>query len=130
MRTLKDVAGLYKILAQTYIVQGPWRPAYRTGNLYKTVGDYNTASRMIRIEGKDTFTLLLDYAPPGAKYGRFVHTGTGTNRNIGPRPYAELAAKDPQLVRQIKEFTDGKFKEEGKEIKKRLDTIFGAFSKV
>lgn len=130
MRTLKDVAGLYKILAQTYMVQGPWRPAYRTGNLYKTVGDYNTAARMIRIEGEDRFTLLLDYAPPGAKYGVYVHEGLGTNRRIGPRPYAKLAAEDPQLVRQIKEFTDGKFVEETNKLKKRVDTIFGAFSKV
>jgi hypothetical protein len=52
--------------------------------------------------GKDkvelpSITLSLNYAPPQAQYGRYVHQGTGTNSQIGPRPFAQLAANDSRF---------------------------------
>ena len=47
LKELKDVANTFSKLAQLYITNGPWKPAYKTGNLYRRVGLYNTADRMI-----------------------------------------------------------------------------------
>ena len=111
MKTLKDLAGLYRTLAQTYMVSGPWRPVYKTGNLYKTIGDYNTIARMIREDVEGKYTLVLNFAPPGATYGYFAETGTGTHSRIGPRPFAKMAADDNQLKIAINEFMMGKVEE-------------------
>lgn len=127
MKTLKDLAGLYRTLAQTYMVAGPWRPVYKTGNLYKTIGDYNTINRMIREDAEGKYTLVLNFAPPGATYGYFAETGTGTHSRIGPRPFAKMAAGDNQLKVAINEFMMGKVEEKTTEIGNQMEM---AFSKV
>lgn len=101
MKTLKDVAGLYKTLAQTYMVSGPWRPAYKTGNLYRQVGDYNSATQMIQNDAKGRVTLVLDYAPPAAYYGRYVQDGT---YKMEARPFAQYAANSDALKAAIDEY--------------------------
>ena len=101
MKTLKDLAGQYKTLAQTYMVQGPWRPAYKTGNLYNKVGEYNSANTMIKTDENLKHSLALSYAPPGALYGKFVENGT---RFMVKRPFAEYAANDPQFRKSIEEY--------------------------
>ena len=100
MKTLKDVAGLYKTLAQTYMVNGPWKPAYKTGNLYKQVGDYNDAQQMIQ-QDNGIYRLVLDYAPPSAYYGRYVENGT---YKMKARPFAQYAAQSDALRAAIDEF--------------------------
>jgi hypothetical protein len=121
MKTLKDVAGLYKTLAQTYMVNGPWKPAYKTGNLYRQVGDYNTATQMIA-EEKGKYTLSLTYAPPAATYGKYVENGT---YKMEARPFAQYAADSSELAQAIDEFNKGKVEEVAKDALSRLSISLG-----
>ena len=125
MKTLKDVAGLYKTLAQTYMINGPWRPAYKTGNLYRQVGDYNTATQMIA-EEKGKYTLTLNYAPPAATYGKYVQNGTW---KMEARPFAEYAANSTELAQAIDEFNKGKVEEVAKDTLSRLSISLGKLGK-
>ena len=45
-----------------------------------------------------SFSIALQYAPDGAKYGKFVEEGTS---KMDARPFAESAANDPLLKRSI-----------------------------
>jgi hypothetical protein len=125
MKTLKDVAGLYKTLAQTYMINGPWRPAYKTGNLYRQVGDYNTATQMIA-EEQGKYTLALTYAPPAATYGKFVENGT---YKMEARPFAQTAANSMELAQAIDEFNKGKVEEVAKDTLSRLSISLGKIGK-
>ena len=108
---LTRVAEVYKSLAQLYIVNGKsgWKkPPYKTGNLYNKVGSFNNASNMILVRNprsttklkipNQSFSVALQYAPPGAEYGKFVEDGTS---KMAARPFAESAANDPLLKRAI-----------------------------
>jgi hypothetical protein len=109
---LEEVAKTFSSLAQLYMVSGPWKPAYKTGNLYRKIGSYNTPNRMIT-KGNPTsktklkipepsFKVSLQYAPPGAEYGKFVEWGNGTGVGAGrPRPFAQKASQDPLLKKKI-----------------------------
>lgn len=125
MKTYKDVAGLFKTLAQTYMVSGPWRPAYKTGNLYRRVGDFNTANQMLR-EEEGKYTIVLNYAPPGAEYGKFVEEGT---RYMEARPFAQYAAQDATLQSLIEEVITNNLRKEADKVGAKLDIAFGAFTK-
>ena len=132
MKTLKDLAGLYKTLAQANMINGPWRsvwqggyPNAKGGNLYQQIGSYNTVSNMLKEISENKYTITLDFAPPQAKYGYFAETGTGTHSRIGPRPFAEMAANSPQLATAINEFMDGKLDETVETMGNRVDKIFG-----
>lgn len=125
MKTLKDLAGLYKTLAQAYMITGPWRPAYKTGNLYRQVGDYNSATQMIA-EEQGKYTLSLTYAPPGATYGKYVENGTW---KMEARPFAEYAANSTELAQSIDEFNKGKVEEVAKDALSRLSISLGKLGK-
>jgi len=107
MKTLKDLAGLYKTLAQTNLTTGPTK-AYKTGNLYDQVGRSNSADSMISTPSKSKFVLTLNYAPEDATYGKFVEEGT---RYMDARPFAKNAANDPKLKLEIDGFVNGKVDE-------------------
>lgn len=107
MKTLKDLAGLYKTLAQTNLTTGPTK-AYKTGNLYDQVGRSNSADSMISTPSKSKFVLTLNYAPSDATYGKFVEEGT---RYMDARPFAKNAANDPKLKLEIDGFVNGKVDE-------------------
>ena len=107
MKTLKDLAGLYKTLAQTNLTTGPTK-AYKTGNLYNQIGSKNSADSMISTPSKSKFVLTLNYAPSDATYGKFVEEGT---RYMDARPFAEKAANDPKLKLEIDSFMNGKVSE-------------------
>jgi hypothetical protein len=111
MQELSKVAEVYKSLAQLYIVNGKsgWTKApYRTGNLYNRVGSFNNVSNMITKRNprsttklkipNQSFTIALQYAPEGAKYGKFVEEGT---KYMDERPFAASAANDPLMKRTI-----------------------------
>jgi hypothetical protein len=111
MKGLDQVADVYKSLAQLYIVNGKsgWKkPPYKTGNLYNRVGSFNNASNMVLVRNprsttklkipNQSFSIALQYAPDGAKYGKFVEEGTS---KMDARPFAESAANDPLLKRSI-----------------------------
>ncbi len=115
MKTLEEVAETFVKLSQLYMISGPWKPAYKTGNLYRTIGSYNTAAQMIKsdAETKTTFqipqqAIFLELSPPGAEYGIYVEYGNGTDKGAGePRPFAEKASKDPLLKKTIDEYMGG-----------------------
>lgn len=124
MKTLKDLAGLYRSLAQTNMLSGPWRPVYKTGNLYNRIGSYNTVNQMLTEISQNKYTLTLNFAPPGATYGYFAETGTGTHSRIGPRPFAEMAANSTQLQLAINEFMEGKVEETVQTMGNMVDVAF------
>ena len=113
MKEFRQVADSFRTLSQTYMINRS-KPAYKTGNLFNTVGSFNTTDKMLRstktkkgnkikIETPKVF-ITLDYAPPGAEYGKFVQNGTSKMKK---RPFAEEAAKDPLLKRQIDNAVNG-----------------------
>lgn len=107
MKTLKDLAGLYKTLAQTNLTTGPTK-AYKTGNLYTQVSQRNTADNMVSQLSKGTYVISLNYAPDGAEYGKFVEEGT---YKMEARPFAENAANSPEMKLAVDEFMKGKVDE-------------------
>jgi hypothetical protein len=115
MKTLEEVAQTYAKLSQLYMISGDWKPAYKTGNLYNTIGSYNTAAQMIKSAATTTTevqlpqqTISLQFAPPGATYGKWVEWGNGTGVGAGkPRPFAKQASNDPLLKKTIDEYMGG-----------------------
>ena len=108
MKTLKDVAGLYRELAKKNLQSGPLK-AFKTGNLYRNVSQYNTLDKMIRPKkgskkGSSSFDLILSVSPPGAKYGKFVEHGT---YKMKARPFGQAAATSIELKRAIDAFMQG-----------------------
>ena len=113
MKEFNQVANSFRTLAQTYMINRS-KPAYKTGNLFNTVGSFNTTAKMlsstktktgkkIKIETPKVY-ITLNYAPPGAEYGKFVEDGTVYMK---ARPFAEEAANDPLLKRQIDNAVNG-----------------------
>lgn len=122
MKTLNEVAAVYRGVAQALIQKGysGWKKApYDTGNLYRTIGSFNTDSRMAFKQGNRSF-LNLNYAPNGAKYGLYVEKGT---RRMKSRPFAETAANSNEVRAAIKEYQDFEVDYVHKEINKRMTII-------
>jgi hypothetical protein len=127
MKTIADVAKDYVSIAQKLIRGGypGWKkPPYLTGNLYRTVGSFNTTQRMA-FQQKGKSFLTLNYAPPGAKYGTYVEKGTS---RMPARPFAMIAANSQDLKRSIFEYEDGKVQEVRDEVQKRMTVIFKPFN--
>lgn len=100
MATLQDIAKQISSLAQLNLQRKPTR-AIDTGNLLRTIKSYNTPQRMVKeIKTKDTysFEIELDYAPPGAEYGKFVNDGT---YKMKARPFADNALNDPTVIQMM-----------------------------
>lgn len=122
MKTLNEVAAVYRGVAQSLIQNGysGWKKApYDTGNLYRTIGSFNTDSRMAFKQGNRSF-LNFNYAPSGASYGLYVEKGT---RRMKSRPFAETAANSTEVRRAIKEYQDFEVDYVHKEINKRMTII-------
>lgn len=112
------IADAYRKAAQDRMLKGypgrnpnkPIKPIWKTGNLYKRIGSYNTAANMATMystklgtkEELTGVTISLNFAPPGATYGKWVEWGNGTRSGYGvPRPFAKDAGQDPQLNRAV-----------------------------
>jgi hypothetical protein len=103
MATLQDIAKQINSLSQLNLQRKPTR-AIDTGNLLKTVASYNTPSRMIKEikTGDDySFEVVLDYAPPGADYGKYVNDGT---YKMDARPFATNAMNDPTVLAMLDQY--------------------------
>ena len=111
MATLNDIAKKVSSLAQLNLTRGKTK-AYKTGNLYRNIGSYNTPARVLgktklgkqRLSTTNTrygIELNLVYNPPGAKYGQFVEEGT---KYMDARPFAEDALNSPIIDRMIEEY--------------------------
>lgn len=122
MKTLAEVAKVYKQVATNYIRNGysGWKKApYDTGNLYRTVGSFNNEGRMVFKQKEKSF-LNLNYAPPGAKYGLYVEKGTSL---MASRPFAETAANSSEVKKAIREYQDSEVEQVRTEINKRMTII-------
>jgi hypothetical protein len=111
MATLKDIAKGVTSLAQLNLTRGATK-AYKTGNLYRNIGSYNTPNRVLgktklgkqRKKLQDVhygIELNLVYNPPGADYGQYVEEGTV---KMDARPFAEEAMNEPSIIRSIEEY--------------------------
>ena len=129
-KELKDIAFKYADLAAVYMVNGQFfKRAYITGNLENRVRNYNDVSRMLKEQSEGRVVLALNYAPPGAEYGYFVHEGKGSSTKYGPRRYSEYAANDPELQSYINEFILGQMDKKVEELVKPLDFVLKGFAK-
>ena len=130
MKTLKDIAYKYADLAAIYMVNGQYfKRAYITGNLERRVRNYNDLTKMLKEETEGRIVIALNYAPPDAEYGYFVHEGKGTSEAYGPRRYSEYAANDPELQSYINEFVLGQMDKKVEELVKPLDFVLKQFAK-
>jgi len=111
MPSLNDIAQKITSLAQLNLTRG-YTKAYKTGNLYRNVGSYNTPARVLgdtkmgkkrlsKTKNVDTIEFNLSYNPPGAEYGKYVEEGT---RYMAERPFAEEAINSPIIERMIDEY--------------------------
>ena len=138
--SLEKIAEGYKSQALVYIYRGfpGWKKApYKTGNLFRQVGDYNTVRNMAtyrpsRHKSKyelPAITVSLNYSPPAANYGRYVHDGTV---KMEARPFAEEAANSPEFRRAVDNAMvgkDGLLNAYVKQVSKDLDRVFKKVSK-
>lgn len=129
-KELKDIAVKYADLASVYVANGQFfKPAFITGNLQRTVKSYNDVSRVLKEQSEGRFVLALNYAPPGAEYGFFVHEGKGTSEAYGRRPYSEVAANDPEIKMLVDRFIQSQIEKQLIETQNQLDLEIKSFSK-
>ncbi len=120
MKTLKDVAKIYKDKALTAINPGvPYNKyktgsskAYKTGKMYKDVASRNRIQTMFQKDKKGKITFTFNFSQPD--YAKYVHDGT---RYMKARPFAKLAAESPEFIK-------AKDKLVGEEAELVLDGIF------
>jgi len=120
MKTLKDVAKIYKDKALTAINPGvPYNKyktgsskAYKYGKMYKDVASRNRIQTMFQKDKKGKITFTFNFSQPD--YAKYVHDGT---RYMKARPFAKLAAQSPEFIKAKDELV-------GEEAKLVLDGIF------
>jgi len=120
MKTLKDVAKIYKDKALTAINPGvPYNKyktgsskAYKTGKMYKDVASRNRIQTMFQKDKKGKITFTFNFSQPD--YAKYVHDGT---RYMKARPFAKLAAQSPEFIKAKDELV-------GEQAKLVLDSIF------
>jgi hypothetical protein len=129
-KELKDIAFKYADLASVYMVNGQFfKRAYITGNLENRVRNYNDVTKMLKELTDSKVVLALNYAPPGAEYGYYVHEGKGTSQKYGPRRYAEVAANDPQIRMMVDAYVKSEMDKKVAGLAAELDIQLTAFSK-
>jgi hypothetical protein len=129
-KELKDIAFKYADLAAVYMVNGQFfKRAYITGNLENRVRNYNDVTKMLKELTDTKVVLALNYAPPGAEYGYYVHEGKGTSEKYGPRRYAEASANDPQIRMMVDEYVKSEMDKRVANLAAELDIQLSAFAK-
>lgn len=142
MKELKDLAKGYRKLAAEAIYPGlpytkykrapksplPENPngqgsrAFASGNLLtKFISSPQNALDKIASKVGDGYQLVVQIAPDGAEYGRWVHYGT--TRMI-ERPFAEIAAEDRRFVQMLDEFMETETEKKVDGEVKKLDDLF------
>lgn len=122
MKTLQDLAKQYRKSASEAIYPGlpysqyqrapksplPPNPpnqgsrAFSTGNLLtKFISSPQNAIESIASKIGNGYQIVVNVAPEGAEYGRWVHYGT---RKMKARPFAEIAATEPKFLAVMDEF--------------------------
>lgn len=126
MKTLKDVAKIYKDKALQAINPGvPYRgyktgssKAYKTGKLFKEVAGRNRIQTMVTEDSRGNITFRLNFQLPN--YAKYVHFGT---KKMKGRPFAQIAAQSPEFIKAKDEAMNGKSAE-------LLDDIFSDLDKI
>lgn len=126
MKTLKDVAKVYKDQALKAINPGvPYKgyktgssKAYKTGKLFKEVAGRNRIQTMITEDKRGNITFKLNFQLPD--YAKYVHFGT---KKMKARPFAQLAAQSPEFIK----IKDEVMNEKSAEV---LDDIFADLDKI
>jgi hypothetical protein len=126
MKTIKDVSKVYRKEIGRAIYPGvPYSKyktrsskAFKTGNLLTQIlkspqNDINRLGSKV----KGGYQFVVDIAPNGADYGRWVHYGT---RKMGERPYAEIAANSKEFNNALGELI-------GEDVDFLVQTLFTAF---
>ena len=126
MKTLKDVAKIYKDKALQAINPGvPYRKyktgsskAYKTGKLFKEVAGRNRIQTMVTEDSRGNITFRLNFQLPD--YAKYVHFGT---KKMKGRPFAQIAALSPEFIKAKDEAMNTKSAE-------LLDDIFSDLDKI
>ena len=126
MKTLKDVAKIYKDKALQAINPGvPYNKyktgsskAYKTGKLFKEVAGRNRIQTMVTEDSRGNITFRLNFQLPN--YAKYVHFGT---KKMKGRPFAQIAAQSPEFIKAKDEAMNGKSAE-------LLDDIFSDLDKI
>lgn len=126
MKTLKDVAKVYKEQALKAINPGvPYNKyktgsskAFKTGRMFKEVASRNRIQTMVTEDKRGNITFKFDFQLPD--YAKYVQYGT---RNMKARPFAQIAAQSPEFI---------KAKDEALGIKANelMDDIFSDLNKI
>ena len=122
MKELKDLAKQYRKSAAEAIYPGLPYPKYQrapksplppnpsgqgsrafaSGNLLtKFISSPQNALESIASKIGNGYQIVVNVAPEGAEYGRWVHYGT---RKMIGRPFAEIAAEEPKFLQVLDEF--------------------------
>lgn len=126
MKTLRDVAKVYKDKALQAINPGvPYKKyktgsskAYKTGKLYKDIASRNRIQTMFTEDKRGNITFRLDFSVP--TYGKYVQYGT---KYMDARPFAQIAATSPEFIKAKDEIMNAKTAE-------LLDDIFSDLDKM
>jgi len=129
MKTLKDVAKVYKDQALKAINPGvPFKgyktgssKAYKSGKLYKEVASRNRIQTMVTEDKRGNITFKLNFQLPD--YAKYVHFGT---KKMKARPFAQLAAQSPEFIKIKDEVMNEKSAEVLDDIFEDLDKIWKA----
>ena len=129
MKTLKDVAKIYKENALRAINPGlPYRKyktgsskAFKTGKLYKEVASRNRIQTMVTEDKRGNITFRLNFQLPD--YAKYVHYGT---KNMKARPFGQIAAQSPEFIKAKDEAMNTKSAEVLDDIFADLDKIWKA----
>jgi|GEM_PF-2918345 len=98
--------------------------AFETGNLLtKFISSPQNNIQKIGSKVGDGYQIVVNVAPDGADYGRWVHWGT---RRMDSRPFAQLGAEEPKFVQKLDEFTST---ENEKFIEGELENIDDIYNK-
>lgn len=126
MKTLRDVAKVYKDKALQAINPGvPYKKyktgsskAYKTGKLYKDVASRNRIQTMFTEDNRGNIKFKLDFSVPN--YGKYVQYGT---RKMKARPFAQIAATSTEFKKAKDEIMNQKASE-------LLDDVFSNLDKM
>jgi hypothetical protein len=126
MKSIKDVSKVYRKQIGKALYPGVPYSAYKTGSsrAFKTG---NLLTQILKSPQNDInqlgskvkggYQFVVNIAPNGAEYGRWVHYGT---RKMEARPYAEIAANS-------KEFNDSLSELIGDDVEFVVQSLFTAF---
>ena len=126
MKTLKDVAKVYKDQALKAINPGvPYNKyktgsskAFKTGRMFKEVASRNRIQTMVTEDRSGNIVFKFDFQLPD--YAKYVQYGT---RNMKARPFAQIAAQSPEFIKAKDEAL-------GMKANELMDDIFSDLNKI